>query len=158
MRFFSTLSSYKVNIVSLTELQVGLLIGAAMMFLYMCAFLPSQHYKKHNRFHDNLNYALLFICVGLFNPNGWIHAYIFLLFPYMVCLYYLFKAKHTDRVVWSMVVVSATLATWPDYLFIPSMKDSEGIFSLLAIGAILCFATLLKIKFWPVKAFVEAKK
>lgn len=151
IRYCSSFSEYSVNFLKLNMFHLGILIGAAATFLYTLILYPSTKFKNNYQFLEVVNYAMLFICVALFNPNGWIHAFIFLTFPYLVALYYLFKVRHRDKVVWSMVLVSAILGSWPESLFLPSIKDSVDIYSLLTIGSIILFFALIKIKLFPLE-------
>jgi hypothetical protein len=157
MRYFSTLSEYKVNILSLSQLHLGFLIGAAFTFLYMVALFPSAKFKKGSQFLETIDYGMLFICVALFNPNAWIHAFIFLAFPFMVCLYYLFKIRHKDVTVWILVSLASILASWPESLFLPSLKDSVDIYSLLTLGSLILFLALAKIKFSPHESLHDSR-
>ena len=157
MRYFSTLSEYKVNILNLSQLHLGFLIGAAFTFLYMVVLFPSTKFKRESQFLETIDYGLLFICVALFNPNAWIHAFIFLVFPFMVCLYYLFKIRHRDISVWIMVSVASILASWPESLFLPSIKDSVDIYSLLTLGSLILFLALAKIKFLPHESLHDSR-
>jgi len=152
-RYFSQFSEYKINLISLSQLQVGFLIGLSFMFLFMLAVYPSAKIKRKSNFLESINYSMLFICVALFNPNGWIHAFIFLVFPYLACLYYLFKIRHKDKLVWGLVGTSFVLGSMPESVFLPNITDSVDIYSLLTIGALVLFIALIKIKFFPLKAF-----
>ena len=155
IRYFSSFSEYSINFLKLNMLHLGILIGSAATFIYMFIFCPTDKFKKNCPFLEAINYAMIFICVALFNPNGWIHAFIFLVFPYLTVLFYLFKTKHKDKLVWAMVAVSVILGSWPESLFLPSIKDSVDIYSLLTIGSIILFFALVKIKFFPLEPSQE---
>ena len=62
----------------------------------------------------------------------------------MVCFYYLFRINHKDKVVWILTATALILGSWPESLFLPSIKDSVDIYSLLTIGSIILFFALLK--------------
>ena len=151
IRYCSVFSEYNVNFLKLNMFYLGILIGSVVTFLYALILYPPTKFKDNCQFPEVVNYAMIFICVALFNPNGWIHAFIFLTFPYLVAFYYLFKVRHRDKVVWSMVVVSAILGSWPESLFLPSIKDSVDIYSLLTVGSVVLFFALVKIKFFPLE-------
>ncbi len=158
MRFLSSFSEYKVNFLKLSQLQLGFVIGASFMLLYMVILFPSSpRLKNQSQFREALNYAMLFICVALFNPNAWIHAFIFLVFPFMVCLYYLFKVRHRDLAVWIMVGLTVVLTSMPERFFLPKIKDSVDIYSLLTIGSLILFLALAKIKFVPDESFYDSR-
>jgi hypothetical protein len=105
---------------------------------------------KNNRFLECINYGMLFLNMALLNPHAWKHAFIFLLFPYMVCLYYLFKTNHRDMFVWFLTGLSFMLNIWPDKLFISSMYHSTGIYSFITFGTLTLYCALCKIKFSPI--------
>lgn len=155
IRYFSSFSEYSVNFLKLNMLYLGALIGSMVTFIYMFILCPSTRFKENKSFLEVVNYAMIFICVALFNPNGWIHAFIFLTFPYLVVFYYLFKVGYKDKLVWAMTAVSAILGSWPESLFLPSIKDSVDIYSLLTIGSIILFFALVKIKFFPLKTDIN---
>ncbi len=149
-RFFSSFSPYKVNVLNLSQFYLGIILGASLLLLYIFPFLRSS-YGGQGVFSENVDWAMLFMCVPLFNPNGWVHAFVFLLFPYMVCLYYLFKVGHVDILVWVLVVLSFLMGTWPNQLFIPSLEDSTEVYSFLCMGSLLLYLALVRIKFCPLK-------
>ncbi|UCG35258.1 MAG: DUF2029 domain-containing protein [Candidatus Omnitrophota bacterium] len=151
-RFFSSFSEYSINVLSLDKFKIGFLVGLTCIFLYSLIFFPSRKLPDNNRLKRMADYGMLYICMALFNPNGWIHAFIFLVFPYMVCLYYLFKIKHQDLLAWILVFLSAAFCSWPDKLFIRSLEDSAEVYSFVTIGSLLLFCALCKIKFWPKEA------
>lgn len=155
-RYFSNLTEASINILTLAEFQLGFLIGAAFILLYLLILCPSSKYKSGGYFSPVADYGLLFVCLGLFNPNGWIHSFIFLVFSYLVCFYYLFKTHHKDKPVWLMVVVSGLLISWPDEFFIQGVKDAVDVYSLLTLASLILFTALLKIKFSPLKSFSGA--
>jgi len=153
IRYCSSFSEYSVNFLKLNMFYLGILIGAVATSLYALILCPSIKLKDNCNFQEVVNYAMIFICVALFNPNGWIHAFIFLTFPYLVALYYLFKVRNKDKVVGSMVLASVILGSCPESLFLPSIKDSVDIYSLLTIGSVILFFALVKIKFFPLELF-----
>ncbi len=155
LRYFSNFTESSINILNLSKFHLGFLVGSAFVFLYLLTLCPSSKYKKGDNFTRVIDYGLLFVCAGLFNPNGWIHSFVFLTFSYMVCFYYLFKVQHKDKLVWAMVGISGILISWPDELFIQGVKDAVDVYSLLSLAALLLFAALLKIKFYPVSSFLE---
>jgi len=155
LRYFSNFAESSINVLRLSQLQSGFLIGSVFTLLYLLILCPSSKYKKDAPFARTIDYGLLFVCAGLFNPNGWIHSFVFLIFSYMVCFYYLFKIRHKDKLVWLMAIVSGLLVSWPDELFIPGVKDAVDVYSLLCLAALLLFAALLKIKFSPASCFLE---
>jgi len=148
-RFFSSFSEYSINILSLDKFKLGLLAGIMCMSLYFLILFPSRKLKDNNNFKGVVDYGMLYICMALFNPNGWIHAFIFLVFPFMVCLHYLFKIKYKDLTTWALVVLAAGFCSWPDSLFLRSLEDSAEVYSFVTIGSLLLFFALCKIKFWP---------
>ncbi len=148
IRYFSSFSKYGINVIALNKFYLGIVIGGMCVFMYMLILFASNRTRNLGRFAGVVDYAMLFVCIPLFNPNGWVHAFIFLLFPYMVCLYYLFKLNSRDIFVKIMAAISAVSGSWPNQLFIRTIKDSTEVYSLLTFSALAIFAALFKIKFF----------
>ena len=150
LRHFSRISYFNINSTGLNWPQVKIVFFVFVSFLYMLILLKPAKVFKNIRFLECINFGMLFLSMALLNPHAWKHAFIFLLFPYMVCLYYLFKTNNRDVFVWFLTVLSFMLNNWPDKLFISSVYHSTGIYSFITFGTLMLYCALCKIKFSPI--------
>jgi len=106
VRFLSTSGSYGINLLRLDYSALVLIAGAIYILLFALSIYPV---KKDSIFSLGSNFnkidiALIFICIALFNPNAWMHAFIFLTFGYMTAFFYLYKVGFGDRLVIGLLV------------------------------------------------------
>lgn len=149
VRFFSGHGEYGLRIIDFKDFQLGFIVGSLYILIYLLSLIPHKLKQNENTF-ELVDLALLFVCVAIFNPNAWMHAFIFLTFGYMYILSYLIKNKQTDKVAFSFVVLSfffhsCTTSFFTNFFY----KDFFEIYSFVTIGAIFVLAALFKIKFSP---------
>lgn len=96
----------------------------------------------------HIDYALLLICVVLFNLNAWMPTYILLLMPYFIIVHYLIKNDFKDKTVFILWLFSYVL----NFITIKSIFGKTisyklHFYSPFTISALIAFLVLLKIKF-----------
>jgi hypothetical protein len=158
MRFFSSYGQPKINFMNLGDYFLGILTGGFCIFLYILCLLPNRGIaiNKKSRLFNNIDIGLLSICVALFNPNAWLHAFIFLTFGYMAALFYLFNSKPIDKTVLLLTILSFIFHSFTGDFF--TKWWAENLFeyySSVTIGALFLFIALLKIKFFPLKSLEQ---
>jgi hypothetical protein len=152
IRLFSSHGNYGINLVSLKDYQLGFLTGCLYVFIYSLTIYPAKCYEKekNGRQLNNIDLALLFACAALFNPNAWMHAFIFLTFGYMVIFAYLFKTSFQDRYVLTLLLLSFVFHSFTNSTITQYWnRDIFDVFSFVTIGALFALLALLKIKFSP---------
>ena len=146
VRFFSNYGNYKINLMNLNEYSLGFISGCLLLLFYTISLSS----RKRSKFDINIKLGMLSICAALFNPNAWMHAFIFLTFGYMVAFYYLFRINFADRIVIVLLFLSFFLHSLSASFFTRFWAgDLFEIFSFVALGAIALFICLAKIKFYP---------
>lgn len=145
LRFFSGESWFKVELLKLDPALVKSAFVLMAGLIYILILLPA---KTKDLFRRNLDYAMLFACMALFNPNAWKHAYIFLLFPYMVISLYLLKNRFRDRFTSFCLVISFILCSLTsEYLTQSWAGDAFEVYSAITIGSLVLLIALLRLKF-----------
>lgn len=128
--------------------QINLLFIISAIILYALILYHPKRRKEGEAFYSSIDYALLLICVILFNPNAWMHNYLLLAPGYFMMIYYLTKRRGRDWAVLILLLLSYLLN-------IVTLKPILGkylaykihFYSPFALGALLTFLALLKIKF-----------
>jgi hypothetical protein len=152
VRFFSGHGSYGTNLLHLNDHNLVFIAGVTYILMFLLSIYPvntNSLFKTNNNL-SKIDIGMLFICVALFNPNAWIHNFIFLTFGYMVVFFYLYKVKPIDKIVMALVVLSFILHSLTASFFTRSW--AQNLFetlSFVTFGAISLFIALLKIKFSP---------
>ncbi|MFC1753120.1 glycosyltransferase family 87 protein [Thermoproteota archaeon] len=152
VRYFSNFGTYAIGLLNLEKFYLGFIAGGCYVFLYLLSIFPA---KKKLRMKveggiDAIDIGMLFICAALFNPNAWMHAFIFLTFGYMVIFTYLYQIRFNDKIVLFLVVLSFMLHSLTNSELTRSWAgEFFEIYSFVTLGALVTFAALLKIKFLP---------
>ena len=132
----------------LSDASINLIFISAATVIYLIAlYRPRKIYLSESAY-NNIDYALLLICVALFNLNAWMHNYILLTPGYFVLAYYLIKIGFKDKLV-------LTLCLFSYLLNIMTIKSILGetltykiyFYSPFTISGMLVFLALLRIKF-----------
>lgn len=105
--------------------------------------------RKTTLFYDNIDYALLIICVALFNLNSWQTNYILLSAAYFIIAYYLMGIGRPDRLTLVLLVFSFTL----NFITIKPVLGKVLAYKLyfyspFTLSALITLLALLKIKFF----------
>jgi len=149
LRFFSRESWFGVELLRLDPLfvRMGFILIAAVIYLFIV--IPAKGKKQDtNSFQRSLDYGMLFACMALFNPNAWKHAYIFLLFPYMVISLYLLRTRFRDRITVALAAVSFILCSLTSEYFTQSWAgDIFEVYSAITIGSLVLLGALFRLKF-----------
>lgn len=134
---------------NLKEEYINLIFILSAIILYsLILYQPQKTHPKKLKHINNIDYALLLICVALFNLNAWMHNFIFLSFGYFILVYYLIKDNFKDKIVSIFLALSYILN-------IITMKPILGkiwayklhFYSPYTLSALITFFLLLKIKF-----------
>jgi hypothetical protein len=152
IRFFSNQSQYGINLMNLKDYHLGFFTGVSFILIYISCFLPNHKNSTDEKKEcfKNIDIAMLSICAAFFNPNAWMHAFIFLTFGYMVLFRYLFQARFKDKMVLFLIILSFIFHSFTNsFLTGIWAKNFFEIYSFVTFGAIFVFLALLKIKFSP---------
>jgi len=87
LRLFSADSPYK-HLTQLAFTQALFISGIIGALIYLFIII-----KKKERETKNIDYALLLLCLALFNPNAWLANFVFFIFAYMAIIYHLIKVR-----------------------------------------------------------------
>jgi hypothetical protein len=141
-RFLSKGSWYSTRMMTLDFWSLRLISLAICLLMYSIAIYP----KKEGGF--SLDYALLFICMPLFNPNAWMHNFISLIFPSMLLLYYLIVTRFKDKAILAFFFLALFLNNLSGINFGGLFtKETFYIFGALTISALILYWAVALIKF-----------
>jgi len=165
MRFLHPSTEAGINIVSLNKNAVmGIFIFVSAV-LYLFIIIPTKSKPKDNslnRLYSYLDYSLIFICMALFNPNAWKHAYIFLIPAYMIAVYYLIRINFKDKVTFSLVTFSFFLTSIMNQFILSSFLPKETFenYSTITFGALILFLCILRLKYSSKKllSFIDTER
>jgi len=150
LRYLSTHGNYGINLFSLSDYNLGIISGFIVCLLFFICLIKGRYRSKDDAMLEVIDLGIILTLVALLNPNAWLHAFIFLVFGYMVVFDYLFKNGFKDRLVLSLVVLSFILHSFTSSFFTLSWAGkSFQIYSFVALGALAQFVSLCKIKFYP---------
>ena len=135
----------------LSDNSLKLSAAVICLLMFVLSIYPvntSQLFKAGNNL-GKIDISLFLICAALFNPNAWMHNFIFLTFAYMVSLLYLYRVKVVDKTVIFLIALSFILHSLTNSFLARSWSGNWfEIFSFVNFGAIILFIALLKIKFF----------
>lgn len=143
LRCFTADSSYS-HIAHLSFNQ-GLIVSFIIgLIIYFLILLPA---KKQNA-TNTIDYALLFLCMALFNPNAWLHNFVLFIFAYMAAVYHLIKTKAKDKITLILMILSFMAASWGAESIVGDNLQNffEGL-STVTVGALLIVFALFRLKF-----------
>ena len=112
--------------------------------LYVLALWPG----RNKIFQPSIDYALLFLCMAMFNPNAWLINYVTFIFSYMFIIYYLLRTRPFDKKT-LILLLGAFLLTSAANEFMAGDKF-QNLFeelSSVTIGAMVLFLTLGRLKY-----------
>ena len=141
LRTFSADSPFNA-IISLTFIQALIVSGAIGMLIYFLVIA-----RKHKE-TEIIDYALLFLCAALFNPNAWLVNFVFFIFAYMVIMYYLLDTKFKSKPVLIFTILSFISSSWAAESVVGDrlQKFFESLSTVTLASFILC-GILLYLKF-----------
>ena len=148
LRYFTTGQYFcgKIALAHFTYRQGLILAAVFSILIYLLVLLPvSNSNLRGKRFID---YALLFVCIPIFNANAWTFNYAALIFPYMLIFYYFLKNKRKDKVVLLLTVFSFILGSGGSRELAGTKgQEWSQALSLTTIGALLVMGALFRLKF-----------
>jgi hypothetical protein len=160
LRTFTDPSTYYPNplpmpykFIPLKNINIKFLFLLLSGLIYLSVLLParkslSQRNMEGRNFCANIDYALLLICLVVFNLNAWRHNYIFLIFPYFLLIFYLIQVRFKDKYAIGGILLAYLLSaiTWRPFVS-KELSSSLLLYSPYTLGALLIFVMLVKIKF-----------
>lgn len=150
VRLFSNYGGFGINVLALNDVHLFSIVMIVPAVLYGLIFLPSKHGFQREGDMDPVDVSLIFLCAALFNPNAWIHAFLFMLFGYMTVITYLIKCTLKDRIAVALTALSFFLHSFSSSFFTEWWAgDHFETLSFVTFGALVFFVCLLKIKFFP---------
>lgn len=140
-------TNYKINFLSLSHKQVDILIIAFIILLYLFVLWRPKYNSLDSQKLEAVDFSLIFLFMAYFNPNAWMHAYIFLLVPYACMIYYLLRINFRDIFVLVSVIISYVLIS----IFTPStvgdkLSHFADVRCFVAWGVLPILFSLIKIK------------
>jgi hypothetical protein len=143
LRFFSP-TSYNIQIFSLSFDQVLCYGRMAALLIYAAVFIPGKS-KQGNMIID---FAILMVCMSLFNPNGWLLNFVSLFLAYMLLIQYLVSIKGRDRfLLFSLIAAFILTNIMARDAFGKASENFGCEYSFTTWGALIIYAALLKLKF-----------
>jgi len=121
-------------------MRIGIIIS---IFIYILILYPKKSHKNHL-----LDYALLLLCMAIFNPNAWMMNFVNLIFAYVLLMYYLIKVRFKDFLTLGLVIVSFMLTSWASESIVGN--DIEILlerYSSVTFGTLLVIFALLRLKY-----------
>jgi len=152
-RFFWKKSEYGINIMHLDKSGMYAIFIAAAGVLFLLSVLPfgksrNTDGEEDRRWLTVIEWGMLFICVFLFNPNGWKYFSVFLVFPYMLVIHHLMKTRFRDTVILILFLLSFALYALTSE-FLVSWWFNDDIFEIWSSftwAALLLFTSLVILK------------
>lgn len=109
-------------------------------------------YSNNPKSLYNIDYALLLICVALFNLNAWMHNFIMLSMAYFIIIYYLTAVEFKDGVTSILLFLSYLLNILTIKSFMgKTLAYKFHFYSPVTIQALIAFFLLCRIKFCATK-------
>lgn len=144
LQFFSD-SGYGINVLSLA-FDKALLLGRSLaLALYALAFLPRRGGRD-----SKIDYAILFICMALFNPNAWMVNFVSLIPAYILLLGYLWKNRVADKFVLVLVILGFVVSVgMAEDIAGNNIQNLGETFSNVTFGSLLILGALCRMKFFP---------
>ncbi|MFA5088787.1 MAG: glycosyltransferase family 87 protein [Candidatus Omnitrophota bacterium] len=121
--------------------------GLSLLFaslIYLLILIPTNGEKEN----ETIDYALLFLCMALFNPNAWMLNFVVLLFGQMLLVYDLIKNRFRDKFALGLVVAAFALTSLASESLVGNYL--EGVFeqfSSVTLGTLVLIFALLRLKY-----------
>jgi len=122
----------------------------AGILLYLGILIPPKkaYFGANPTRYFNIDYALLFICVTLFNMNAWPANYILLTPGYFIVAYWVVKGHLKDKLLVTLLVGSWLLTIVTLKALIGNDLSNKTLFySPFTLSGLLIFWALLRLKF-----------
>ena len=143
LRFFSP-TQYDVQILSLNFDQVLYYGRIAALLMYLVVFIPGKSREKV------IDFAMLMVCMSLFNPNAWLLNFISLLLPVMLLIQHMVAIKGKDKFILFLLIAAFILTNLMSKDMLGKASENLGcVYSYTTFGALIIYTALLKLKFFP---------
>lgn len=132
----------------LSQSKINLIfIGLSSLIYLLIFYAPKRKNQGGAPKREIIDYALLLICVIIFNLNAWMHNYILLSLGYFIVLYHLAKSNFQDRVVLALFAFSYALSVVNLAGLLGKVISYKFLFySPFTLSALFIYAALLRIK------------
>lgn len=142
LRLFSADSPCK-HFAQLTFYQALFVSGIIGALIYLFIII-----KKKERETKNIDYALLLLCLALFNPNAWLANFVFFIFAYMAIIYHLISTRFKNKAVLIFTILSFISSSWAAESVVGDKLQNffESLSTVTLASLILC-GILLYLKF-----------
>jgi hypothetical protein len=136
----------------------GVILVTLFIFVVLLFFILKKQ-KRYTEarltgFYNCLDYGMVLLCVALFNPNAWPHNFVMMIFGYLLTVYYLFVCNFKDKIVLILVLVSFILVSLGSQSIVgDALQTRFETYSSVAIGSLLLFVALVKLKFYRLVLF-----
>lgn len=156
MYMYFTFTTYGIHFFALSKIVINIIIAAIIAILYLFVFWRPKLSSLSEKRLEAVDFGFLFLFMCYFNPNAWLHAYIFLLVPYAVVIYYLIERRCRDYLVLVCVLFSYILISLTSRSTLgDELAYQASVKCLAAAGVLLLLASLIKIKLN--KSFLSTK-
>jgi hypothetical protein len=141
---FTSSSEFNINFLNLSFRASMFIAYCFALFLYILLLLPGRN--KENT--DRVDYALIFLCIPLFNPNSWVLSYIALALAVMFLMNYLIQENFKDTfVLVSLILAFLLISFWSRTLVGEALEYTAEVSSFITLGTFILFASLCMLKF-----------
>jgi hypothetical protein len=142
LRLFSADSTY-VHFAKLTFYQALFVCAAMGALIYLFIII-----KRKDKETKNIDYALLMLCVALFNPNAWLANFVFFIFAYMVIIHYLLSINFKNKPVLIFTILSFVSSSWAAESVVgDKLQNFFESLSTVTVAALILIGILLYLKF-----------
>lgn len=121
--------------------------------IFICAIIGILIYsfiiiKRKDKETKNIDYALLLLCVALFNPNAWLANFVFFIFAYMVIICYLLNVRFKNKPVLIFTILSFISSSFAAESVVgDKLQNLFEALSTVTIAALILMGILLYLKF-----------
>ena len=122
-------------------------LGIALVFsfvIYLLILVP----RKNAGDQSLIDYAMLLLCMALFNPNAWMTNFVVFFHVYIFLIHYVMKSPRKEAFTIAAMVTAFALSSWASESVVGN--DLENLFeelSSVTIAALVLIAALLRLKF-----------
>jgi len=142
LRLFSADSRYT-HFTALTFYQALSICAVIGLLIYLFIII-----KRKDKETKNIDYALLLLCVALFNPNAWLANFVFFIFAYMVIIYYLLSINFKNKPVLIFTILSFISSSWAAESVVgDNLQNFFESLSTVTIAGLILIGILLHLKF-----------
>lgn len=116
------------------------------VLIYLAIFIPGKS-KPRGMIID---FAILMICISLFNPNAWMLNFVSLILSYMLLIQHTVAGKGKEKFILGAIILAFILTNiMSKDMFGKSSQDFGCMYSFTTLGSLVIYAALMKLKFSP---------